>query len=273
MTYLAGDYVGGLGNQMFIVAAALATASRWGMDPVFEDKNYSISITSRGTYWDTIFKNLTRLPVSVFRGISWTRYNECDPLPSEPPTSETKMEGYFQDYRFFEDARDMIWKIWDIPALQEVVRPTKPPGVVEIGVHFRMGDYKRLHYAHPLLPDAYYEHAILQLYHGQERFLVFCENEDLECVRNRMHRILENTVGLDPDALEFYSSGSDIQDMMRLSLCDKIIVANSTFSWWSGWIHGKENVVIPEYWFYDRTPDGLRYPGWVTVAVPMPQRG
>jgi len=276
--YLAGEYVGGLGNQMFIVAATIALARQWGMDPVFEDKDYSQSVTSRGTYWDSIFKNLVRLPVAAFRSIPWTRCKEDDlPAPvdtvSTKPTTETKVEGYFQDYRYFEDARDELWKIWDVPALRARAGSTRTPGVVEIGVHFRMGDYKRLQYAHPLLPDSYYEHAILRLYTSNERFLVFCENEDLDCVRQRMQYILQN-IGIDPESttVEFFSSGSDIEDMMRLSLCDKIVVANSTFSWWSAWFNGSDQVVIPEQWFYHRTPDGLRYPGWIVLAIPQPRR-
>jgi hypothetical protein len=88
-----------------------------------------------------------------------------------------------------------------------------------------------------------------------------------------MQYILKN-IGIDPESttVEFFSSGSDIQDMMRLSLCDKIVVANSTFSWWSAWFNGGDQVVIPEQWFYNRTPDGLRYPKWFVLAIPQPRR-
>ena len=49
----------------------------------------------------------------------------------------------------------------------------------------------------------------------------------------------------------FVEGNVDIEDLWLMSLCEKNIIVNSSFSWWGAWLQKERNspVVVPERWF------------------------
>jgi hypothetical protein len=46
-----------------------------------------------------------------------------------------------------------------------------------------------------------------------------------------------------------------VRDMLLLAACDHIIMANSTFSWWSAWLRENPNkqIIVPAVWYAQTT--------------------
>lgn len=64
--YITTNVVGGLGNQLFLIANLLATAKRNGLVPVLPPVPWSSSCEApRPTYWDSIFSELHQMDVSA----------------------------------------------------------------------------------------------------------------------------------------------------------------------------------------------------------------
>lgn len=64
--YITTNVVGGLGNQLFLIANLLATAKRNGLVPVLPPVPWSSSCEApRPTYWDSIFSELHTMDVSA----------------------------------------------------------------------------------------------------------------------------------------------------------------------------------------------------------------
>ena len=84
----------------------------------------------------------------------------------------------------------------------------------------------------------------------------FCENEDLTDVLKIIEVISIELPDLVFRRSLYDSVGSVWQEMLMMSLCARIIIANSTFSWWAAMLHdsrlsiGQDQVVCyPSTWF------------------------
>ena len=48
---------------------------------------------------------------------------------------------------------------------------------------------------------------------------------------------------------EDLTNGREELDLCLMSLCDKHIIANSTFSWWGAYLSNQETIIVPDKWF------------------------
>ena len=56
-----------------------------------------------------------------------------------------------------------------------------------------------------------------------------------------------------PEKFVFIEGNSDHEDLLLMSLCNNVIIANSTFSWFAAWLNNNANkkVIAPAKWFGD----------------------
>ena len=173
--------------------------------------------------------------------------------------------GYFQSYHNFLHNKDKINDIIGVNHFQNNTKHMYPhifeDGKEIVGIHFRLGDYKHLQHAHPLLSNEYYKNAINSI-DGIEhkKILVFCEKEDDEEVSKRMRSISNHP-------FEIFHCENEIDDLFLLSILNYVIMANSTFSWWAGFFNkNKKNIYIPYKWFYSETKSNLILPEWNIIT-------
>lgn len=285
---ISGSYVGGLGNQLFIIATALVLGRRLGIPVVFEEMPSSPSITSRRTYWESLLRGCTLVDPSAYRALDFLSIQDHQLLDCEHPVLLPErsycVHGYCQDYRLIDADKSFLRACWGIDRWQEkpaaVVR-SFPAGHV-VGIHFRLGDYKHLQMYHPLLPDQYYSAAIRAVVEdavptgtgeaSSIHFLIFTEAEDRTVVEHRLRDIILPASGIDLGedgrsvSMSVASGEDELDEFFLLSCCDSIVIANSTFSWWAAYLSGHDRVYIPERWFGSPTPIGLRYPSWKLVS-------
>lgn len=103
-----------------------------------------------------------------------------------------------------------------------------------VGIHVRRTDYldpNRVQYG---LPLEYYTEAMA---HFPNRKFVVCSDDIAWCK--------EQEVFKDCD----FSEGNEIEDMNLLASCNGIIIANSSFSWWSAYLSAEgTKVIAPLRW-------------------------
>lgn len=218
--------MGGMGNQMFQIAATIALAFRsdsdYGIPATFSDAKRKIAFG----HFPLASERDARF---FYREPSFT-YNEI------PYQDGICIDGYFQSEKYFSDFRKGVIDAFGLSY-------EKNKGVVSI--HIRRGDYMELEQFHPFVSQEYITDSIYHFYaKGYKNFLVF--SDDMDWCRKTLS-------GTNFPLCRFqYSNGkSESDDIRRMSGCEHNIIANSSFSWWGAWLNrNPEKIVIaPKRWF------------------------
>jgi FkbM family methyltransferase len=235
---------GGLGNQMFIYAAARALAWRTGRQLCLDTKRgFAADTYERAYRLDKFPINAQPMPEAwrVAPSLRHPRHkliraaNKLLPrkqrsyvaqswnLPAtqltalKPRRQRVTLLGYWQDETFFSDCADIIRRELTPPAGGEL-----PLTGETVSVHVR-----RHRYPHPLGAE-YYRAAIGHvLKHVREpQFVIF--GDDMDWARQHLD------FGSAPVA--WVTGNDELTDLWLLTRCRHAIVANSSFSWWGAWL-------------------------------------
>jgi hypothetical protein len=238
---IVANLKGGLGNQLFQIAAGYAVAQRNGTEFCI---NYNLNHNCiQGhtplKYKDSLYKNIPTTDYVPSKVYSEPFFHFKD-LPKE---KDILIDGYFQSIKYFEDYKLDIKNLFilDSKNLHESynVVEEKTNFNKKLGVHIRRGDYKQYSNIHTLIPSNYYIEAISKLHTNQS---IVAASDDWQSVYD------ENILGSN----EYFSTMgcNELEDLHILSQCDDLIIGNSSFAWWCAFL-GKEkhNVIAPDKWF------------------------
>ncbi len=266
--------IGGLGNQMFQYAAALALGKRWQCPVKVDIRSYDKYKTHE--YLLDQYKSPPVIAgakdLAPFESTtnSWQRrlhryipkyqptykhYYQpsfCfDPnlIKLRPPLYLRK--GYFQSEKFFLSYAQMLRDTFQPKrplsphshALWEKIKASPWP----VALHVRRGDYLKYQHIHPLCKRAYYEKAvnIINKLSGQKAaYFVF--SDDIPEAR-AMLSFIPNAIFVTAHENEPWV------DMNLIAACRDAIIANSSFSWWGAWLnpHPEKHIIAPRLWFSD----------------------
>jgi hypothetical protein len=271
---------GGLGNQLFQLAAGLATANRLQVrlildcsrlgDPNTALRKYAlhpfalpdqIDVVHGSSRWNAFFHK--RAVNRVKNLLSHTHYLEnagaFDPAFEDVKAGFT-LDGYFQSIGYFESVKpQMIELIADCKLSQaesDVVEEYSQEPFTAI--HVRRGDYTNPQVAavHGIAGQNYFRNALseLDLASNTGRKLYFSDSPDF--VREEFGLEIRDFA---PNNL------SEAATLLLMSRANNVIASNSTFSWWAGLAaESSKNgiVIVPKPWFADTTPPHLVPPHW-----------
>jgi hypothetical protein len=264
---------GGLGNQLFIYAAARALALRSRRDLYLDIRRGYIADAYERSY------RLDRFPIRAhempeawmvapslrhFRHKCVRTMNNLFPrdhrsylaenfdlgsgqLTSLNPSGDrVTLNGYWQSEGFF---------IGESKIIREELSPLAPGDEFNrrLGAEWAAQDSVFLHVRRvryrKLLDRKYYQDAINSacLEAGAERFLVF--GDDTPWALD----VLDFN-GRPAEAIT-HNCGDELADFWLMSRCRHAIVANSSFSWWAAWLGGEPSK-LRHVWFPEHT--GLR---------------
>jgi hypothetical protein len=266
---------GGLGNQMFQYAAGRAVADRLGTELLLDTRAFEHALArqayTRRAYALSPFQLRARLataadlknwPVWVmeigmrlrlvrplFRRWHFETaitYDRGIRTLHEPVC----LVGYWQSERYFIDIADRIRADFTLrgplcDANARLLELARSAG--SVGLHVRRGDFVSLKDAaqvHGLCSIDYYRRAIslIRSRCPECHFLVF--SDDPPWARAELP--------LAPSAVFVTGSAErPEQDLILMSACKHHIIANSSFSWWAGWLgYSPEQIVIaPSPWY------------------------
>jgi hypothetical protein len=219
---------GGLGNQLFQIAAGLSLAHDIGVD--FKLVKGQHNLPQQGTrienYYLNIFKNIKFFEESPKTLIPYHEksFEYCE----IPKIDNLAIIGYFQSEKYFSKNIDLIKTTFDFPYRDTL------EGVVSL--HIRQGDYNKNLNFHDIQKLDYFYKAIKNI-GPYKKLFVFSDSElPSEFQFNNM---------------EVIKSGNDLEDMSIMASCEHNIISNSTFSWWAAWLNNNKNkkIIAPSIWF------------------------
>ncbi len=286
---------GGLGNQMFQYALAVALKCRFAGEKIYIDRSvirgYSLH---NGFELERIFN--TDIPQATTIDILKVAY----PVPHHrlwqigrhllPSRSSMLVEkvyrgflpevfdrkagclydGYWQSEKYFMNCADEVRRAFRFPAFETGSRNEallkRMAGRTVVSLHVRRCDYMNIASAAAICTPEYYRCAVEHIREccHPDLFLVF--SDDIGWCRDNLKNIIGET------AVEYvdWNHGTDsFRDMQLMSMCNHNIVANSSFSWWGAWLNQcpEKIVVVPSRWMSDGDWSDIIPLSWHKIAV------
>ena len=169
----------------------------------------------------------------------------------ESLSDRTILDGYWQCEKYFMQIEEELRKKFSLNECKKesFVRLSdeikKTPSV---SLHFRRGDYvesERKKDKHNLLEMSYYDHAIKKIVESSKDNLFWIFSDDPQWVKENFKLNIETRV---IDSKEGLNS---TEELTLMSYCRHNIIANSSFSWWAGWLNNNVGkiVIYPQQWF------------------------
>ena len=162
------------------------------------------------------------------------------------------LRGYFQSWRYFEEHAAELRNIFDPmrAASDAALRFAAEMGPHAIAVHVRAGDFlnaREANQTHGTLDWEYYDRAldVVRAAFPDTKLYCFSDNHD------HARQLLGGQLGI-----VFVHGFSMYDDMFLMSRAASLVMANSTFSYWSAWLsHSADTMVVaPRAWL---TPEAL----------------
>jgi hypothetical protein len=262
--YVGAQLVGGLGNQLFIIATAYAYSIKY-------NKAFHISKTwpgisdSRPSYWTTLLKNVPG--VKDLTGCIDYKEKDFSYNPIPKYKGNIRLKGYYQSPKYFNEYEDRIRQLFQLPEDIDIFASEyikKFEGNTKVAVHIRRGDYLKLSKTHYIQDINYYKIAkkvIEQKLGFRPSYLYF--SDDKEWVRDNFTLEVEDII------IEDLSK--DYQEFAVMQKCNHFIIANSSFSWWSAWLsstNSEKIVIAPFQWFGLKGPSNwqdIYLENWITL--------
>lgn len=233
---------GGLGNQMFQIAAATSLAIDNNDECCINFDEHKIELQGFNAlkYKNNIFSNIKNCKINVEKVYKEPYFN----FNKIPYYNNLKIDGFFQSEKYFINNKDLIIKLFsqnnDLnDKLNEIINTYKN-NKVTVSLHVRRGDYLMFPNIHPVISLDYINSA-LKLFNNCS-ILVF--SDDIKwCV--------ENIKNDDNDIYFINNTEKDYYELYLMSLCDNNIISNSTFAWWGAYLNKNEDkkVIAPKNWF------------------------
>lgn len=212
ITFPALGRHGRLGNQLFQIAATVATAVDRGVPYGFPYWSYESCFGLHGCFYPP--GAMPEEPEYREQLFSFS------PIPAG---NQIALHGHFQSERFFVTQAPLIHQL-----LAPRTRLPRQKGVCS--VHVRRGDYLNLINHHPVLGRDYYEAALEAV--GGGPALVF--SDDPEWCRGVF-------LG---DRFQVAPPADDWLHLAQMIACEHHVIANSSFSWWGAWLDPTPGVVV-----------------------------
>lgn len=225
---------GGLGNQLFQIAAGISYAVDTSQEFVLSRPLlrywHASQGESPGVYLNTIFSK-----IKLYDYTPDNTYTEPEFQFNSIPDNLTDcvLNGYFQSYKYFDHNRKSIL---DTLCFDHLNRCDVNCDQL-CSIHVRRGDYTKLKHYHANLGSDYYNQAIQTV--DYDRFIIF--SDDIDWCRS----IFTGNQFI-------FSSEQDITSIIyTMSRCSSNIIANSTLSWWGAWLNNSmsKKIIAPSEWF------------------------
>lgn len=232
---------GRLGNQLFQIAATIGYALENGCKYYFKNFKYEkyLNLNYTSPYEDFVNIEYKETDFS---------YNKIpkvsDLLKHTDNNTIISLSGYFQSEKYFKQNSFIVKKSFELRKNHKkyLYEKYNLEDNNYCGIHVRRTDYVNNPYYEQLNKE-YYLNAVKTLYGNEWNNIhyIVC-SDDIEYCKNMFS---------DFNNVAYSNENIDIYDLYLLSYCKDLIMANSSFSWWSAFLK-EENygrVITPTLWF------------------------
>lgn len=283
---------GGLGNQLLQYALGKSIEKKYKKEVKYDVSSFSNQkkVTPR-IYLLNKFRveikiasdeeiNKTRHPFGVFSKISYLikkalnkfffkKYHiayEPDFLESVESKNSAYLEGYWQSFRYAESCVEELRKEIIIGGDTSLLFKKAEEEILKgesVAIHIRRGDYLKTEGGLDVLDISYYKSA--------NDFI-------LESLKNIRYYIFTDDVAWAKENLQFLGKEDvvyisdfgfkDYEELILMSQCKNLVIANSSFSWWGAMLNNKKGVIIcPKDWrnIFLKNDENLCPKEWVRI--------
>ncbi len=248
ITFLELHKLGRLGNQMFQIASTIGIAKKNNEPYAFPEWEYRRCFT----------KELPELSTDTIRLHKFKVQNEANHCYTEYWLGlyhDWSLHGFFQSEKYFAHCKEEVLSYFEFTdhlkaRAKERMMIASGNDVSKrvVAIHVRRGDYVGKEESFARLGWEYYCKAIDYLlikYDLNVSFMVFSDEPD------SAYKQLCGCLDGRSDINISVCHDQDFQDICTMSMCDDIITANSSFSWWGAYLmKNTDKVVIqPKAWF------------------------
>lgn len=267
---------GGLGNQLFQIAATLASAWDNGYEPVFPELLESPSIFApRPVYWSTVFAKIPTCSPKIFSSLKYQPYQEINEARYNPillKESHAKLLGYWQSEKYFLRYKESIQSLFQPTESLLESTHTKFSELTNshtgpiISVHLRRGDYMQIEGCLCLWENAYKHYYIKAVSYFPQDSLFVVFSDDPAYAREFFEKNFPLEKAVFPHDIDYI-------ELYMMAQCDYHILANSTFSWWGAYLNLKPHKIVigPKEWSVKGSQGIYRPdyypPDWITISV------
>jgi hypothetical protein len=250
--------MGGCANQIFQYATGLALARRLGVDLNLDVSWYETATPNQPRMYSLgLFNGVDQRVVHSLGGqIIREEEFSYEPALLEKAPRKCSLVGYWQCEKYFFGLRD---------ELQERLLPREPlparsvatqraildAGERSVFAHVRRTDYVGNPY-HVVLPMDYYREAAAVIAAKVPDPVFFIFSDDPEWCEANFKLPYHTTIVRNFGRTVEHHLGREDADLYLMRLCGHAIIANSSYSWWGGWLGAdiKGGIVIaPKSWF------------------------
>jgi len=275
--------MGGLGNQLFQLAAGLYVSqklekevrilSTW-LNPTslvlrakVQPRKLMIEDLIHEHEWSRISRSQTALTriAARFSPELWVAESGPSDASIERITPRTRfLVGYFQRAHYANSVRNLLLERFNSsPKFSQIIPKLLRP---RIAIHMRFGDY--------------FTDPVTRRFHGLNRASYYVDSARILLQRIDCDQII--LISDDPDRalssfteafgktelhIETSNGKSEFEDLALLASSAGIVISNSSFSWWAAWIGSTSlnaSVIIPIPWFATASAidKNLALPSW-----------
>lgn len=288
------EFTGRLGNLMFQYAALVGTCIKHALRPEecagFSTRDLSEDNTAKPTKMFHDIFGISNVSCPIDSSVIYQehadsmyaiRYNS-EVLEQTPGTL---FRGYFQSFKYFDHAKDVIRQLYRFPDdvvsqtsnfLADVRRQASMPAEGEVAcVSVRRGDKIRMDNQHFYnrwsLSIEYYQKA-LSVLRQQDQPMAFVYlvggGTTPEMVAEDRQWVIDTFIRARPDEHSFLEPEgfSAANSLHMMTQCEHLIVSSSSFSWWAGYLSTKARTIIaPKVIQTDFVAEDYYPPSWTLL--------
>jgi glycosyltransferase involved in cell wall biosynthesis len=260
LSVVSPNLAGGLGNQMFEIAAAASLAKDNNAQLLINPTEHVLPNQGRNinTYLDNVFNKIaTDNAPPIKTDYTWGHITYKQ-IPYQP---NIKINGHFASYRYFDHNREYIQTLFSpTTTVKNRILNIYGSNMENItAIQVRRGDYIKFPDHHPLLSAEYYTNAV-KLVNPTE---IWIFSDSIDWCKENLHF----------DCTIKYIKDEDYIEMYLLSLCKNVIIANSSFGWWAAYLNKRNDkkIYAPSHWFGKSIIDDgfkicdLALPEWILI--------
>lgn len=281
------NITGGLGNQMFQYAFALALKNKFPNEEILIDTQHYNSIffkhfkginlhngfeiekvfpnaklktaspykLAKLSYWipNYVLSRLARriLPRKKSEYIAPYIKNYSYDRHAFENIESCYYEGYWQCVEYFKPIKEQLRTIFSHPVPNKYNSDLikKIQGCSSVGIHVRRGDYLNEPEFRGICDIEYYRKSIRHILTKNPNcsFFIF-SNDSQWCKENLSPLICDNEI-----IFVTGNKGKDsCWDMFLMTYCKNLIIANSSFSWWGAFLNNNAHIVCAPYPWLNR---------------------
>ena len=262
---------GGLGNQLFIYASSIELGHRLGLPVRFDtvsafrrdtfERRYelaemgikltpanpleSLRLRGRSILVRYMQKLEARRPLGERHFLCQGSANDCEILEPQDRKRWLYMDGYWQDFRFFDRRRPGLMEIAHQARVRRAEELAKWRGSRSVGIHVRQlvgysASGRWVYDAKPILTMDYYLAALHQVVQQVPIDVVLLFGDDHE-FRQRLAASVHNSLKIGTKVIE---GSSSVADLLLMTCCDALVLSPSTFAWWAAYLNPAARIIV-----------------------------